>query len=73
MGHDETAGVGGAHPHSIGAGGNERPARSFAPVDLHRFAGDETRLQAAIERVRETTGIGEDPVSGAQRALGRFD
>ena len=73
VGDDKAARISSTHPHRVAVAAGKRPARRFAPVDLHGFTGNETRLQAAVERVRETTRIGEDAVAGAKRALGRFD
>ena len=51
----------------------ERPGRRLAAVDLHRLAGDEARLETALERVRQIVRIGDGAVAHPQRALGRLD
>ena len=71
-GDDEAAPVGGAHPHGVAGILGERPARRLA-ADLHRLAGEEARIEIAVERVGQVIGIGDDPVAHPQRALRRLD
>ena len=73
VGDDEADRVGGAHPDGValadGTGQREALRRSIFIASPARKRGS----RQAIERVRETIGIGHDPVAHAQRPLGRFD
>ena len=51
----------------------QRPGRRLAAVDLQRLAGEEARLEIAVERMRQAAGSVTTRSRTAERALGRLD